>query len=73
MEANEIRNVQQLRQRLSATWNSVEAGTIDVRQADTLANISGKMLKSVAVELEYAALRGDKPSIPFLDGDAKGE
>jgi hypothetical protein len=44
-----------------------------VIQVGELANTAGKIIASVKLELEYAALRKDRPTIAFLEykGSAK--
>ena len=38
-----------------------------VVQVGELANTAGKIISSVKLELEYAALRKDRPQIAFLE------
>lgn len=62
-----MRNVEELREGLSHVWDELRAGAIKPHEAAELANIAGKMIASAKVQVEYAALRGDKPEIAFLD------
>lgn len=56
----------ELRDRLNVIFGSLENDTIKDGRAKELANVAGKIIKSAAVQCEYAALRKEKPEIPFL-------
>lgn len=62
-----MKNVDELRARLSVVFDDLQKGTIKPKEAAELANIAGKMINSAKVQLEYAALRKDEPSIAFLE------
>ena len=62
-----MKNVAELRDHLSQVFAELRGGTIRAKDAAELANIAGKMINSAKVQVEYHALRKDKPSIPFLD------
>lgn len=59
-------NCEELRKELSDVFNKLKAGEIKSHEAAELANISGKMIASAKVQLEYYALRKETPSIEFL-------
>jgi len=62
-----MKNVTDLRDRLSTVFNNLESGEIEAQKASELANIAGKMINSTKVQIEYYALRKEQPSISFLD------
>lgn len=58
-------NVTELRDRLARIWGSLDREEIEIGRAKELANVAGKIIKSVAVQCEYSALRKETPDIPF--------
>ncbi|MGC3984813.1 MAG: hypothetical protein QM777_08845 [Pseudorhodoferax sp.] len=48
-------------------FQKLRAGEIKPGEASELSNIAGKMIASAKVQVEYCALRGEKPAIEFLD------
>lgn len=62
-----MKNVSELRDNLSQVYAELRSGTIKAKDAAELANIAGKIINSAKVQIEYHALRKDKPNIPFLD------
>lgn len=62
-----MKNVEALRTELSAVFEGLKAGTLDVKTAAELANLAGKMINSAKAQIEYYALRKESPSIKFLD------
>jgi hypothetical protein len=54
-----------LRLSLADVFRELRDGEIKGDAAKELANVAGKIIKSVAVQVEYAALRKEKPDIPF--------
>lgn len=62
-----MKNVQQLIEQLSEVFQSLKAGEIKHKEADTLANLAGKMINATKVQVEYYALRKEAPTIPFLE------
>jgi hypothetical protein len=62
-----MKNVSELRDQLSQVFAELRSGAIKAKDASELANIAGKLINSAKVQIEYYALRKDKPSIPFLD------
>ncbi len=65
-----IDNVVDLRNELLGVFCELRCGTIELPIAAETANIAGKILNTVKVELAKAALCGEKPQIKFL-GDNK--
>ena len=67
-----MRNVNELREQLAATFAGLNSGAIEAAEAKELANLAGKMINSAKVQLEYHALRGeDKTKITFLHSTDK--
>ena len=56
-----VKNSQSLRWRLAQVWNELESGEIKVAKAKEIVNLSGKMINSVKMQLEYYALRKEEP------------
>lgn len=50
-----------------AIHDALVGGGLDIPLAKEMSNALGKAIKSVAVRLEYAALRKEKPDIDFLN------
>jgi 5-formyltetrahydrofolate cyclo-ligase len=61
-----MKNVEELRTRLSEVFIGLQDGTIKHKDASELANLAGKMINSAKVQVEYYALRKEAPLIPFL-------
>lgn len=61
-----MKNVNELRVRLTKVFDDLESGAMDTKRAAELANVAGKMIQSSKVQLEYYALRKEKPMIVFL-------
>ena len=60
----------ELRAELAAVFAQLKAGEIKPSEAAELANLAGKMIASAKVQVEYAALRKDTPTIEFLKDDS---
>lgn len=60
----------ELRSELAAVFAQLKAGEIKPSEAAELANLAGKMIASAKVQVEYAALRKDTPTITFLKDDS---
>jgi len=67
-----MRNIQELRGELAGVFAGLKAGTIKPAEAAELNNSAGKIISSCKVELEYFALRKERPEIPFLDAPEAG-
>jgi hypothetical protein len=61
-----IQNVEELRNFLAADLERVSTGDITPAVANASANLSGKILQSVKLELEYNHAVGAQPNISFL-------
>ena len=61
-----MKNVKELRIELSKVFADLSGGKIKHHEAAELANIAGKMIGSAKVQIEYYALRKEKPTIDFL-------
>ena len=62
-----MKNAQEVRDRLSQVFDSLESGEIDAKKASEFANIAGKMINSAKVQIDYYALKKELPAISFLD------
>ncbi len=62
-----MKTINELRDELAVLFGSIKEGTADVKVAAEMNNTAGKIINSLKVELEYAALKKAAPSIPFLD------
>lgn len=66
-----ISNVDELRNYLSNELERVSAGQTTPAAANASANLAGKILSSVKMELEYNKMVGATPQIGFLKGFTK--
>lgn len=64
-----MKNVIELRNELCAVFDEIRSDSIKAPVARELVNAAGKIINSVRLELEYAALRKEVPIIEFLGGD----
>lgn len=62
-----MKNCEQLRDDLAMAFDQLKKGEIKRDEADSLANLAGKMIASAKVQIEYYALRKDAPPIEFLE------
>ena len=62
-----MKNAEELRKSLSEVFQQLRAGEIKPKEAAELANLGGKMINSAKVQVEYYALRGEAPKIPWLE------
>jgi hypothetical protein len=65
-EAARPNTMTELRDQLLDVFRDIGAGSIDLGVAKQKCNAAGKIIKSAAVQLEYAVARDEKPNIPFL-------
>jgi hypothetical protein len=65
-----MKNLDQVRDRLSTIFDQLESGEIDAKKAAEFANLAGKMINSAKVQVEYYALKKEVPSISFLDSQS---
>lgn len=61
-----MNNITELRDDMLKVYESLRNGSIKKSEADALANVAGKVLAGCKVQLEYAAMRGEKPNIAFI-------
>jgi hypothetical protein len=61
-----INNVEELRDFLSQELDRVREGKSTPASANASANLAGKILSSVKMELEYNKMAGATPNIGFL-------
>lgn len=61
-----MKNCDELRKELAATFEKLKSGEIKPSEAAELANLAGKMIGSAKVQVEYYALRKEAPTIEFL-------
>jgi hypothetical protein len=64
-----MKNVIDLRNELCTIFDDLRAKKIKAPVARELVNTAGKIINSVRLELEYAALRKETPIIEFLGGE----
>ena len=48
-------------------FDKLRDGDMDLKQAAEINNTAGKIINTAKVQLAYAALRGEHPTIPFLN------
>lgn len=63
------KNIEELRDGLLDAFELVKEDPRRANQVGEIANVAGKILGTLKAQLEYAALRGEKPSIEFLGGE----
>lgn len=64
-----MKNVIELRKELCTVFDELKDKSIRHQVAKELVNAAGKIINSVKLELEYAALRKETPVIEFLGGE----
>ena len=57
----------ELRTALCETITAVREKTMTPDAAEAISNASGKIIASLRVELEYRRMRGEVPTLPFMD------
>jgi len=62
-----MKNITELTQNLTQLYAALKDGTIDVKVAAEMNNTAGKIINVQKVQLEYAMLRKEAPSIKFLE------
>lgn len=68
-----MNNVIELRTELCSVFDRLNERTLETEVGKELVNTAGKIIKSVKLELEYAALRKERPVIEFLGGEKTPE
>ena len=61
-----MKNITELRDNLTALFSQLKDGTIDVKAASEMNNTAGKIINTLKVQLEYAALRKEAPDVDFM-------
>ena len=61
-----MNNIEELRAELAGVFTQLKTGVMKHSDARELANISGKMIASAKLQLEYCKLRKEAPDIPFI-------
>ena len=64
-----MKTISDVRDQLSEIFHELRGGEIKPNEADSLANIAGKMIASAKVQLDYYALTKTKPEIHFLGAE----
>ena len=60
-------NITDIRNDMILVYKELREGKIKKADANALASTVGKMISSAKVQLEYAAMRNEKPEIEFLE------
>jgi hypothetical protein len=60
-------NITELRDDLLQLYHEIGAGLIKLPMAKEKSNTAGKIIKTAAVQLEYAVASKKTPKIPFLE------
>lgn len=63
-----MKNVNELRQRLSVIFDKLEAHDIDYKTAAVLKGTAAVMISSAKTQVDYKKMIGSKTQIAFLDG-----
>ena len=66
-----MKHISELTTELSALYNALKEGTIEVKIATEMNNTAGKIINAQRVQLEYAELRKEQPDISFMKTKAK--
>lgn len=64
-------NIKDLRDSLLESFNQLKSGEIEHKQAKELTNMSGKIINSAKLEMDYNNYTGDKKKIEFLEVDSE--
>jgi len=64
-----MQNIKDLRNDLVENFELLKNKKIDLKQASEMANHAGKILNTIALELKYQDMTGDKKKIDFLEYD----
>jgi hypothetical protein len=65
-----MKHISELTTELSALYEGLKNGTVDVKIATEMNNTAGKIINAQRVQLEYAELRKEQPSIEFMKTQA---
>mgnify|MGYP000719297732 CR=1 FL=1 len=61
-----MKHIHELTTELTALYEALKNGTIDVKAASEMNNTAGKIINAQRVQLEYADLRKEQPNIEFM-------
>jgi hypothetical protein len=61
-----MKHISELSTELSALYEGLKNGTIEVKVAAEMNNTAGKIIHAQRVQLEYADLRKEQPDIVFM-------
>lgn len=61
-----MQHISELTTELSALYEGLKNGTVDVKIATEMNNTAGKIINAQRVQLEYAELRKEQPDIKFM-------
>lgn len=62
-----IENSKQLRESMMSDYQRATDGLVNPAATNACANIAGKVMQSVRLELEYALARGESPDIDYFN------
>jgi hypothetical protein len=62
-----VKTANQMTIEAQAVFDDLRSGAIKHKEGAEMVNAIGKMIGLAKVQLEYAHLRQEKPSIPFLE------
>lgn len=62
-----MKNIQELRNELLHAFDGVKSGDLKTPIAKEMTNAAGKVIGTIKMQLEYAALRKETPDIDFLN------
>jgi len=65
-----LKNIEDLRRKLAEQFEKQFKDAAEVHRSKELANIAGKMIKTAAIQIEYAVLRQEAPKIQFLEQES---
>lgn len=66
-----ITNIEGLQNSLVKAFETVIDDPTKADQGKALANIAGKVIGGIRLQIEYSVLRKEKPNIPFLNTKRK--
>jgi hypothetical protein len=66
-----MKHISELTTELSALYEGLKTGAVDVKIATEMNNTAGKIINAQRVQLEYAELRKEQPDIDFMKTKVK--
>jgi hypothetical protein len=63
----QINNIQDLRNAMNGEAEKILNRNGNTRSAQSLAQLGGRIISSIRVQLEYARARNEKPEIGYMD------